>query len=116
MKFLDQAKVFVQSGDGGDGCVSFRREKYVAHGGPNGGDGGYGGDVVVECVSGLNTLIDFRYRQHFKAGRGHHGMGRDRTGARGTDAVVRVPVGTQILDEDKETLIADLTEPGQREP
>jgi len=114
VKFLDQAKVFVQSGDGGDGCVSFRREKYVAHGGPNGGDGGAGGNVIVECVSGLNTLIDFRYRQHFKAGRGHHGMGKDRTGARGSDVVVRVPVGTQILDEDKDSLIADFTEPGQR--
>jgi len=114
VKFLDQAKVFVQSGDGGDGCVSFRREKYVAHGGPNGGDGGAGGNVIIECVSGLNTLIDFRYRQHFKAGRGHHGMGKDRTGARGSDVVVRVPVGTQILDEDKDSLIADFTEPGQR--
>lgn len=114
MKFLDQAKVFVQSGDGGDGCVSFRREKSVPHGGPNGGNGGAGGDVVVECVSGLNTLIDFRYRQHFKAGRGHHGMGKDRTGAGGADVIVRVPVGTQVLDDDKETLIADLTEPGQR--
>ena len=114
MKFLDQAKVFVQSGGGGDGCVSFRREKSVPHGGPNGGNGGAGGDVVVECVSGLNTLIDFRYRQHFKAGRGHHGMGKDRTGAGGADVIVRVPVGTQVLDDDKETLIADLTEPGQR--
>jgi GTP-binding protein len=114
VKFLDQAKVFVQSGDGGDGCVSFRREKYVAFGGPNGGNGGAGGDVVVECVTGLNTLIDFRYRQHFKAGRGHHGMGKDRTGAGGNDVIVPVPVGTQILDEDKESLIADLTEPGQR--
>ena len=114
MKFLDQAKVFVRSGGGGDGCVSFRREKSVPHGGPNGGNGGAGGDVVVECVSGLNTLIDFRYRQHFKAGRGHHGMGKDRTGAGGADVIVRVPVGTQVLDDDKETLIADLTEPGQR--
>jgi GTP-binding protein len=114
VKFLDQAKVFVQSGDGGDGCVSFRREKSVPHGGPNGGNGGAGGDVVVECVSGLNTLIDFRYRQHFKAGRGHHGMGKDRTGAGGADVIVRVPVGTQVLDDDKETLITDLTEPGQR--
>ncbi len=114
MKFLDQAKVFVKSGDGGDGCVSFRREKYVAHGGPNGGNGGKGGDVIFECVSGLNTLIDFRYQQHFKGGRGHHGMGTDRTGAGGTDVVVRVPVGTQVLEGDKESLIADLTEPGQR--
>ncbi|MGF1639399.1 MAG: GTPase ObgE [Rhodospirillales bacterium] len=114
MKFLDQAKVFVQSGDGGDGCVSFRREKFIPRGGPDGGDGGDGGDVVVACVSGLNTLIDFRYQQHFKAGRGHHGMGKERSGARGADALLRVPVGTQILDEDRATLLADLTEPGQR--
>jgi len=114
MKFLDEAKIFVKSGDGGDGCVSFRREKFVEFGGPNGGDGGRGGDVVVECADGLNTLIDFRYRQHFKAGRGQHGMGRDRTGAGGKDVVIRVPVGTQILDEDKETLVIDMTEAGQR--
>ncbi|MCP5367619.1 MAG: GTPase ObgE [Hyphomicrobiales bacterium] len=114
MKFLDEAKIYVKSGDGGGGCVSFRREKFIEFGGPNGGDGGRGGDVVVECVTGLNTLIDFRYRQHFKAKRGNHGMGKDRTGARGADVVIRVPVGTQILDEDKETLIADLTEEGQR--
>jgi len=114
MRFLDQAKVYVRSGDGGSGCVSFRREKYVRFGGPDGGDGGRGGDVVVECVDGLNTLIDFRYRQHFKAGRGHHGMGKTRTGASGVEAVLRVPAGTQVLAEDKETLIADLTQPGQR--
>ncbi|MCG8510245.1 MAG: GTPase ObgE, partial [Rhodospirillales bacterium] len=99
-------------GDGGNGCVSFRREKYIEFGGPNGGDGGRGGDVFVECADGLNTLIDFRYRQHFKASRGQHGMGKDRTGARGDDVVLKVPVGTQILDEDKQTVIADLTEPG----
>jgi GTP-binding protein len=114
MKFLDQAKVFVKSGDGGNGCVSFRREKYVEFGGPDGGDGGRGGDVVVECVDGLNTLIDFRYRQHFKAERGQHGMGKDRTGRKGADKILQVPVGTQILDEDKETVIADLTQVGQR--
>ncbi len=114
MKFLDQAKVFIKSGDGGNGCVAFLREKFVPLGGPSGGDGGRGGDVVVECVDGLNTLIDFRYRQHFKAERGHHGMGKDRTGSRGADAVLRVPVGTQILDDDRETLLVDMTEPGQR--
>ncbi len=114
MKFLDEAKVFVKSGDGGDGCLSFRREKYVEFGGPDGGDGGRGGDVVAECVDGLNTLIDFRYRQHFKARRGAHGMGKNRTGGRGGDAVVRVPAGTQILADDRQTVIADLTEPGQR--
>ncbi len=114
MKFLDEAKVWVQSGDGGNGCVSFRREKFVEFGGPNGGDGGRGGDVIVEAAAALNTLIDFRYRQHFKAARGGHGMGKDRTGASGSDVVLTVPVGTQILAEDKESLIADLTEPGQR--
>ena len=114
MKFLDEAKVYVRSGDGGDGSVSFRREKYIEFGGPDGGDGGRGGDVVVEAAPALNTLIDFRYRQHFKAGRGGHGMGRNRTGAKGADAVLYVPVGTQVFAEDKETLIADLTEPGQR--
>jgi GTP-binding protein len=114
MKFLDEAKVYVRSGNGGDGCVSFRREKYIEFGGPDGGDGGRGGDVVVEAVEGLNTLIDFRYRQHFKAGRGGHGMGRNRTGARGADAVLAVPVGTQVFAEDKETIICDLTRPGQR--
>jgi GTP-binding protein len=114
MKFLDQAKVYVRSGDGGAGCVSFRREKFIEFGGPNGGDGGRGGDVVVECVAGLNTLIDYRYRQHFKAQTGVHGMGKDRTGANGADAVLKVPLGTQVLDEDGETLLADLVEVGQR--
>lgn len=114
MKFLDQAKVYVKSGDGGNGCMSFRREKYIQFGGPDGGDGGRGGDVVLECVEGLNTLIDYRYQQHFKAQRGHHGMGRDRTGAKGDDSVLRLPQGTQVLSEDKETVLADLTEIGQR--
>ncbi|MCB1492060.1 MAG: GTPase ObgE, partial [Rhodobiaceae bacterium] len=114
MKFLDQAKVYIRSGDGGAGCVSFRREKYVEFGGPDGGDGGRGGDVWAECVDGLNTLIDYRYQQHFKAKTGIHGMGKDRTGARGADAVLKVPVGTQIFEDDNETLVADLTEIGQR--
>ncbi len=114
MKFLDEAKIYVKSGDGGAGCLSFRREKFIEFGGPNGGDGGRGGDVVVEAVEGLNTLIDFRYRQHIKAGRGHHGQGRDKTGAAGQTAVIKVPAGTQVLDQDKKTLIADLTEVGQR--
>ncbi|MCP4380869.1 MAG: GTPase ObgE [Hyphomicrobiales bacterium] len=114
MKFLDQAKVFVRSGDGGAGAVSFRREKFIEFGGPDGGGGGRGGDVWAECVDGLNTLIDFRYQQHFKAAKGGHGMGKDRTGAGGADVVLRLPVGTQILDEDGETLIADLTQVGQR--
>jgi len=114
MQFLDSAKVFVRSGDGGNGCVSFRREKFVEYGGPNGGDGGKGGDVIVECVANLNTLLDFRYQQHFKAKKGGNGMGQNRTGAKGADIVLKLPPGTQILDEDGETLIADLTEPGQR--
>ncbi|MCP5081329.1 MAG: GTPase ObgE [Alphaproteobacteria bacterium] len=114
MKFLDQARVFIRSGDGGGGSVSFRREKYIEFGGPDGGDGGKGGDVWVECVDGLNTLIDYRYRQHFKAKTGTHGMGKNRTGAAGADVTLQVPVGTQVLDEDNETLIADLTEVGQR--
>ncbi len=114
MKFLDQAKVYVRSGDGGAGCVSFRREKNIEFGGPDGGDGGAGGDIVAHCVDGLNTLIDFRYQQHIKAKTGQHGMGKDRTGARGKDAVIKVPAGTQILESDNETLIADLTESGQR--
>jgi len=113
MKFLDQAKIYLKAGDGGDGCVSFRREKYIEFGGPDGGDGGRGGNVTAEAVEGLNTLIDYRYRQHFKAERGHHGMGRDRTGAGGEDIVLKLPVGTQILAEDGETLLADLTEVGQ---
>jgi GTP-binding protein len=114
MQFLDSAKVYVRSGDGGNGCVSFRREKFIEFGGPNGGDGGKGGDVIVKCVANLNTLLDFRYQQHFKAKKGGNGMGQNRTGARGADVVLKVPPGTQILDEDGETLIADLTEPGQR--
>jgi len=114
MKFLDQAKIYVRSGDGGAGCVSFRREKFVELGGPNGGDGGCGGDVVIVCADGLNTLIDFRYRQHFKAKRGIHGMGQNRTGAAGADVVIAVPAGTQVLGEDRESLIADMTIPGQR--
>jgi GTP-binding protein len=114
MQFLDQAKVYVRSGNGGNGCVSFRREKFIEFGGPNGGDGGKGGDVIMECVANLNTLLDFRYQQHFKAKKGGNGMGQNRTGARGADVVLKVPPGTQILDEDGETLIADLTEPGQR--
>jgi len=114
MKFLDQAKVYVRSGDGGAGCASFRREKFVEFGGPDGGDGGRGGDVIAEAATNLNTLIDFRYRQHFKADRGGHGKGRDRTGAGGADVVLRVPAGTQVFEADGETLIADLTTPGQR--
>ena len=112
MKFLDQAKVFIRSGDGGAGCISFRREKYVEFGGPDGGDGGCGGDVIVRCVDGLNTLIDYRYQQHFKAGTGTHGMGKNRTGADGPDKILKVPVGTQIFAEDGKTLIGDLTEIG----
>jgi GTP-binding protein len=114
MKFLDQAKVYIRSGDGGAGAVSFRREKFLEFGGPDGGDGGRGGDVVVEAVDGLNTLIDYRYQQHFKAKTGMHGMGRNRTGAGGDDVVLRVPVGTQVFEEDNETLVADLTVIGQR--
>ncbi|HPF24246.1 MAG TPA: GTPase ObgE [Hyphomonas sp.] len=114
MKFLDQAKVYIKSGGGGSGCVSFRREKFIEYGGPDGGDGGRGGDVWAEAVEGLNTLIDYRYQQHFKAKRGGHGMGKQRTGARGDDVVLKLPVGTQIFEEDQETLIADLTEVGQR--
>ncbi len=114
MKFLDQAKVYVKSGDGGSGCVSFRREAFIEYGGPDGGDGGRGGDVHVECVEALNTLIDFRYQQHFKAQNGRPGMGRNMTGAGGADITLRVPVGTQIWDENYETLLADMTTPGQR--
>jgi GTP-binding protein len=114
MKFLDQAKVYIRSGDGGAGAVSFRREKFIEFGGPDGGDGGRGGDVFVEAVQGLNTLIDYRYQQHFKAQRGVHGMGKNRAGAKGEDVVLRVPAGTEILDEDGETVIADLTHVGQR--
>ena len=114
MKFLDLAKVYIRSGGGGSGAVSFRREKFIEYGGPDGGDGGRGGDVWVEAVDGLNTLIDFRYQQHFFAKSGQHGMGAQRTGASGDDIVLKVPTGTEILDEDQETVIADLTEPGQR--
>ena len=114
MKFLDQAKIYITSGAGGAGCVSFRREKFIEFGGPDGGDGGRGGDVVAECVDGLNTLIDYRYQQHFKAKPGGHGMGQQRAGAKSPDVVLKVPVGTQIFDEDNETLLADLTVLGQR--
>ena len=114
MKFLDLAKVYIRSGAGGNGCVSFRREKFIEFGGPDGGDGGNGGSVWIEAVDGLNTLIDFRYQQHFFAENGRPGMGRQRTGATGDDIVLRVPVGTEVLDEDEETLIADMTEVGQR--
>ena len=113
MKFLDEAKVYIRSGDGGAGCVSFRREKFIEFGGPDGGDGGKGGDVVVECVQGLNTLIDYRYQQHFKAKTGMHGMGQNRAGGKGADAQMKVPAGTQIFEEDGETLLADLTDVGQ---
>lgn len=115
MHFLDQAKIFIRSGQGGPGAVSFRREKYVEYGGPDGGDGGKGGDIIFEAVTGLNTLIDFRYAQHFKAQRGHGGAGKNRTGAGGNDLVIKVPVGTQVLDDDRETVLLDLTEAGQRE-
>jgi len=114
MKFLDEAKVYIASGAGGNGCVSFRREKFIEFGGPNGGDGGKGGNVVVEAVDGLNTLIDYRYQQHFKAQRGGNGMGKDRAGANGKDVILKVPVGTQVYEEDGETLIADLTKLGER--
>lgn len=114
MKFLDQAKVYIRSGDGGAGALSFRREKFIEFGGPDGGDGGRGGDIVFEAAANLNTLIDYRYQQHFKAGRGHHGMGKNRTGGSGETLTLKVPVGTQILDEDKETVLADLTRAGQR--
>ena len=114
MKFLDEAKVYIRSGDGGNGCVSFRREKFIEFGGPNGGDGGKGGDVVAQAVDGLNTLIDYRYQQHFKAKNGRTGMGKDRHGASGDDIVLKVPAGTQIYEEDGETLLADLTDVGQR--
>jgi len=114
MKFLDQAKVFIRSGDGGAGSVSFRREKFIEFGGPDGGDGGRGGDVFVECVEGLNTLIDYRYQQHFKARPGGHGMGKNRAGGKGDDIILKVPKGTQIFDEDGETMIADMTELGRK--
>jgi GTP-binding protein len=114
MKFLDEAKVYVRSGDGGAGAVSFRREKFIEYGGPDGGDGGRGGDVWIECVDGLNTLIDYRYQQHFKARAGGHGMGQNRSGAGGRDVVLKVPAGTQVLNENGETVLADLTEVGQK--
>ena len=114
MKFLDLARVQIRSGSGGNGCVSFRREKFIEFGGPNGGDGGRGGDVWAEAVEGLNTLIDFRYQQHFFAKNGQHGMGSQRTGKSGDDIVLHVPVGTEILEEDEETLVADLTSVGER--
>jgi GTP-binding protein len=114
MKFLDQCKIFIRSGDGGGGSVSFRREKYIEYGGPDGGDGGTGGDVWIEAVEGLNTLIDYRYQQHFKAETGVHGMGRNRAGAAGKDIEMKVPVGTQVYEEDRETLVADLDKAGMR--
>ena len=114
MKFLDQAKIFVRAGDGGAGSVSFRREKFIEFGGPDGGDGGRGGDVILECVDSLNTLIDFRFQQHFKAKTGEHGMGRNRSGKGGDDIVLRVPPGTVVLSEDMETVLAEITAPGQR--
>ncbi|MGH1398695.1 MAG: GTPase ObgE [Alphaproteobacteria bacterium] len=114
MKFLDQAKIYIQSGDGGAGCLSFRREKNIAMGGPDGGNGGKGGDVVFECADAMNTLIDFRYNQHFKASKGEHGKGDNRTGAHGEDCIIRVPLGTQILDDDKETILHDFTKVGER--
>jgi len=114
MKFLDLARVYIKSGAGGNGCVSFRREAHVEFGGPDGGNGGKGGDVIAEAVDGLNTLIDYRYQQHFFAKNGRPGMGKQRSGADGDDIILKVPVGTEILEEDEETLIADLTELGQR--
>ncbi|MFN3387628.1 MAG: GTPase ObgE [Allosphingosinicella sp.] len=114
MHFLDQAKIFIRSGAGGPGAVSFRREKFIEYGGPDGGNGGKGGDIVFEAVEGLNTLIDFRYTQHFRAERGKGGAGQNKTGAGGGDLVIKVPVGTQVLSEDKEHVLADFTEPGQR--
>jgi GTP-binding protein len=114
VKFLDEAKIYVRSGDGGNGCVSFRREKFIEFGGPDGGDGGKGGDVYAEAAENLNTLIDYRYQQHFKARKGGNGMGRDRAGAKSQDILLKVPVGTVILEEDKETVVADLDAPGKR--
>ena len=114
MKFLDQCKIYLKSGDGGRGAMSFRREKFIEFGGPDGGDGGKGGDIVFEAADNLNTLIDYRYQQHFRAQNGRGGAGRNRTGANGRDLVLRVPIGTQILDDDKETILADLTRAGQR--
>ena len=114
MKFLDEAKIYLRSGDGGDGAVAFRREKYIEFGGPDGGSGGRGGDIVFEAVDNLNTLIDFRYTQHFRARKGGNGAGSERTGKGAEDVLIKVPVGTQILDEDRETLLADLDKAGKR--
>ena len=114
MKFLDQAKIYVRSGDGGDGVVAFRREKFMEFGGPDGGDGGRGGDVIFEAAQNLNTLIDFRYTQHFRAPKGGNGAGSDRTGAAARDVLIRVPIGTQIMDDDRQTLLADLDTAGTR--
>ncbi|MBL4758888.1 MAG: GTPase ObgE, partial [Rhizobiales bacterium] len=114
MKFLDEAKISIRSGAGGNGCVSFRREKYIEFGGPDGGSGGRGGNVIAECVDGLNTLIDFRYQQHLRAGRGGDGKGKNMTGAGGEDIIIKMPVGTQIFEEDGESMIADMVEIGQR--
>ena len=114
MKFLDEAKIYLESGKGGAGCVSFRREKYIDMGGPNGGNGGRGGHIIFECVENLNTLIDFRYTQHFRAKIGHHGQGSNKFGKDGKDLIVKVPLGTVILDEDKETVLADMMVPGER--
>jgi GTP-binding protein len=114
MKFLDQCKIYLKSGDGGPGIVAFRREKFIEFGGPDGGDGGRGGDIIIEVVANLNTLIDYRYQQHFRAEIGHHGMGSDRSGAAGKSIVLRVPVGTQIMDEDNESVLLDLTKAGER--
>ena len=114
MKFLDQARVYIRSGSGGDGCVSFRREKFIEFGGPNGGDGGRGGNVWAEAAENLNTLIDYRFQQHIAAKDGGNGMGKEMAGANGADAILKVPAGTQIYEEDNETLIADLDHPGAR--
>ena len=114
MKFLDETKIFIKSGDGGAGCVSFRREKNIPHGGPDGGDGGRGGDVIIEGSRSLNTLIDFRFKQHIKAKRGNHGMGKNRTGAKGESVTVKIPVGTQVFHEDKKTLLLDVIETGKK--
>ena len=114
MKFLDQAKIYLRSGDGGDGVVAFRREKFIEFGGPDGGNGGKGGDIVFEAMANLNTLIDFRYTQHFRAPKGGNGSGSDRTGAGAPDIVIKVPIGTQVIDDDRETMLADLDRPGKR--
>lgn len=113
MKFLDQVKIYIKSGDGGAGACSFRREKFIEYGGPDGGNGGRGGDILIQAVDDLNTLIDYRYQQHFRAQKGHHGMGRNRTGKDGEPIIMKVPVGTQIFEEDKETMLADMVEAGQ---